>query len=94
VPLNTAIFAPICVGFPNNSQLLRTEIRLDIHKKVDSGHRVLSLQNKKVLLVALLNPLILIVISRFFDTRYPELGLNSFAIDYYANLNLTVGELW
>jgi hypothetical protein len=31
MPLNTAILVPIGVGLPNNSQLLRTEVRLDNH---------------------------------------------------------------
>lgn len=36
MPLNTAIFAPIFVGLPNNSGLLRTKVRLDIHKNFDN----------------------------------------------------------
>jgi hypothetical protein len=35
MPLNTAILVPICVGHPNNSQLLRTEARLDNHENFD-----------------------------------------------------------
>jgi hypothetical protein len=42
--LNTAILAPVCVGLANNSQLLRTEVRIDNHENFDIEHNSANYQ--------------------------------------------------